>query len=115
MAFDKQVTIPSDGTYKLSENIKKYTLGDLGFVTNPAGVHVLHRALEPEKALNNAIQLKISINRELTGFKISTVSAGDVVRVDIFKNKNADEIVTLYRFFMDELMTRGVLERVNND
>lgn len=113
MAFDKTVTIPGDKTYKLSNNIKKYTLGDLGFITNKAGVHILHRALEPEKALDNAIQLKVSINQELTGFKMSTVSAGEVVRVDIFKNNNAAELVKLYYFFVNELIERGVLEEIN--
>ena len=113
MAFDKTVTIPGDKIYKLSNNIKTYTLGDLGFIKNKAGVHILHRALEPEKALDNAIQLKVSINQELTGFKMSTVSAGDVVRVDIFKNNNAAELVKLYYFFVNELIERGVLEEIN--
>ena len=56
--------------------------------------------------------LKI-LNQELTGFKMSTVSAGDVVRVDIFKNKNAAELVKLYYFFVNELIERGVLEEIN--
>lgn len=112
MAFNKIVTIPDDATYQLSNDIKKYTLGDLGFITNNAGVYVLHRALEPEKSLANAIQLKMSVNQELTGFKLSTVSAGDVVRVNIFKNSHAEEMVTLYHFFMTELVARGVLEKI---
>ena len=112
MAFNKIVTVPDDATYKLSDNIKKYTLGDLGFITNNAGVHVLHRALEPEKSLVNAIQLKISVNQEVTGFKISTLSAGDVVRVNIFKNNNAEEMTKLYHFFMTELVARNVLEKI---
>ncbi|GMA69226.1 cysteine desulfurase [Leuconostoc litchii] len=113
MAFNKTVTMPKDKTYKLSDDVKKYTLGDLGFITNQAGVHILHRALEPEKALNNSIQLKVSINETLTGFKMSTVSAGDVVRVDIFKNNNAAKLVELYHFFIAELIDRGVLEVVD--
>jgi len=44
---------------------------------------------------------------------MSTVSAGDVVRVDIFKNNNAEEIVKLYHFFIDELVQRGVITKVN--
>ncbi|MGY3742432.1 DUF1831 domain-containing protein [Leuconostoc inhae] len=112
MAFNKIVTVPDDATYQLSDNIKKYTLSDLGFITNNAGVHVLHRALEPEKYLANAIQLKISVNQELNGFKLSTLSAGDVVRVNIFKNNNAEEMVKLYHFFMTELIARNVLEKI---
>ena len=112
MAFDQQVTISGDATYQLSPQVKKYTLGDLGFVTNNAGVYVLHRSLEPEKALVNAIQLKVSVNQTLTGFKMSTVSAGDVVRVDIFKHQHAAELVQLYHFFVDELVARGVLEKI---
>ena len=76
MAFDQQVTIPGDATYRLSPQIKKYTLGDLGFITNNAGAYTLHRSLEPEKALANAVKLKVTVNPDLTGFKMSTVSAG---------------------------------------
>lgn len=112
MAFDQQVTIPGDATYRLSPQIKKYTLGDLGFITNNAGAYTLHRSLEPEKALANAVKLKVTVNPELTGFKMSTVSAGDVVRVDIFKNQQAAEMVPLYHFFVDELVARGVLEKI---
>ncbi|WP_220739967.1 DUF1831 domain-containing protein [Leuconostoc miyukkimchii] len=112
MAFNKKVTIAGDATYQLSNQIKKYTLGDLGFITNNAGVYVLHRSLESDKSVANAIQLKVSINQDLTGFKLSTVSAGDVVRVDIFKNNHAEEMVKLYQFFMAELVARGVLEKI---
>lgn len=112
MAFNKKVTIAGDATYQLSNQIKKYTLGDLGFITNNAGVYVLHRSLESDKSVANAIQLKVSINQDLTGFKLSTVSAGDVVRVDIFKNNHAEEMVKLYQFFMAELVARDVLEKI---
>ncbi|ADG39835.1 MULTISPECIES: cysteine desulfurase [Leuconostoc] len=115
MAFNQKVTVAGDATYKISNQIKKYTLGDLGFVTNNAGVYILHRALEPEKSLANSIQLKVSVNQDLTGFKLSTVSAGDVVRVDIFKNSHANDMVKLYHFFIDELVARGVLEKMSYD
>ncbi|CAH1854917.1 DUF1831 domain-containing protein [Convivina intestini] len=112
MAFAKEVTIPGDGSYRLGATIKKYTLLDVGFITNNAGAFVLHRALEPDKLLEQAIQLKVTINPDLTGFKMSTVAAGDRARVDIFKNPNAAQLVELYHFFIDELVQRGIIERV---
>ena len=112
MAFKQQVSIPGDATYQISQDIKKYTLGDLGFITNNAGAYVLHRSLEPEHALANAIQLKVTVNKELTGFKLSTVSAGDLARIDIFKHAQATNMVQLYQFFMTELVARGVLEKI---
>jgi hypothetical protein len=114
MAFATTVTMPNDGTYRLHPNLKKYTLGDLGFVTNPAGVHVLHRALEPDKALANAIQLKMSVNKDLNAFKLSTVSAGDVVRVDIFRHPNQEQLVEMYRHYIDNLVEREVLQRIED-
>ena len=112
MAFKQQVSIPGDATYQISQDIKKYTLGDLGFITNNAGAYVLHRSLEPEKALANAIQLKVTVNKELTGFKLSTVSAGDLARIDIFKHAQATNMVQLYQFFMTELVAGVVLEKI---
>ncbi|HEY4399755.1 MAG TPA: cysteine desulfurase [Lactobacillaceae bacterium] len=111
MAFETTVTVAGDATYRLHPNLKKYTLGDTGFVQNPAGAYILHRALEPEKALANSIQLKISVNKTLDGFKLSTVSAGDVARVDIFK-RGDQAIIDMYRYFLADLIEREVLQIV---
>lgn len=111
MAFNQQISIEGDATYRLSKAIKKYTLGDLGFIPNNAGTYVLHRSLEPEKPLENAIQLKVSVTKDLRGFKLSTVSAGDMARINIFKMNNND-MIKLYAFFIDELIARGVIEKI---
>ncbi|WEV54026.1 cysteine desulfurase [Leuconostocaceae bacterium ESL0723] len=112
MAFAKEVTVPGDTTYQISPAIKKYTLLDLGFIKNNAGAYVLHRSLEADKNLDQAIKLKVSVNPDLTGFKMSTVSAADTVRVNIFDHAQDQDMVTLYRFFVNDLIKRGVLEKL---
>lgn len=111
MVFKKSVTIAGDATYEISPNIKKYTLGDLGFVKNNANAYVLRRSLEPSKALGMGISLKVTINENLDGFKLSTVSARDVMTVDIFKNQNSKELVEIYRYYMDEFVDRQIFIR----
>ncbi|CAK8054084.1 cysteine desulfurase [Eupransor demetentiae] len=112
MAFAKEVTMPGDATYRLNPNIKQFALLDLGFLKNNAGAFVLHRALEPDKLLDQSIKLKITVSKDLSGFKMSTVSAGDTARVDINANPNAAEMNELYHYFLDELIQRQVLEKV---
>ena len=49
MAFETTVKVVGDSvTYRFNPQLKKYALGDTGFVTNNAGAYVMQRSLEPE-------------------------------------------------------------------
>lgn len=110
MAFETSVKVAGDSvTYRFNSNLKKYALSDTGFVTNNAGAYVMQRSLEPAKGLANAIKLKVVVDKNLTGVKIKTVNPNGAATVNIFKHPDNEEMVTLYRFYLDELVAREIL------
>lgn len=109
MAFEKSVKVAGDTvTYEFNPGLKKYALGDTGFVQNNAGAYIMQRALEPSKGLAQSIKLKVSIDKNLTGVKIKTVNPSGNDTVNIFKNSNP-ELVELFRFYLNELVEREIL------
>ena len=103
MAFETTVKVPGDSvTYHFNPQLKKYALGDTGFVTNNAGAYVMQRSLEPAKGLANAI-------KDLTGMKIKTVNPNGAATVNIFARKDNEEMVELYHFYLNELVDREIL------
>lgn len=111
MAFEHSVKVAGDSsTYTFNPQLKKYALGDTGFVQNNAGAYIMQRTLQPEKGLAKSIKLKIVINKELTGMKIKTVNANGTTLVDIFKLASKEpELIELYRFYLNELVEREIM------
>ncbi|MDF7637123.1 cysteine desulfurase [Leuconostocaceae bacterium ESL0958] len=110
MAFQTRLTAP-EGSYQINPNIKKYALLDLGFFQNKAGAYTLQRSLQPALPIDQAVQLKVAVNADLTKLKIQVVSAADLP-VSIEKRQDAADLLTLYRYFMQELVDRQVVEKV---
>ncbi|GAK47199.1 hypothetical protein LOSG293_030380 [Secundilactobacillus oryzae JCM 18671] len=111
MAFATEVTDLGDQkTYVLSQNVKKYTLKDLGFVESKVGNFSLERSLDPESPYQQSIKLKMMVAKDLGSFKLSTVSANGLQRVNIFKNENHAKLVEQFGHLIELLEEREVLE-----
>ncbi|MDR3191157.1 MAG: DUF1831 domain-containing protein [Lactobacillaceae bacterium] len=109
MAFEQTVKVAGDNvTYLFNSELKKYALMDTGFIQNNAGAYIMQRALEPNKGLEKSIKLKVAVDKDITGVKIKTVNPSGNDTVNIFKNENP-ELVELYRFYLNELVERGIL------
>ncbi len=111
MAYEKQVQLKGDSRrFGLAATIKKYTLRDTGFVPTKAGRFQLNRKLNPDEADNRSVRLKITVNQDLTGFKMAVVTANEMQAVNIFKqpDKYATELEQL-NFTLQELVDRGAL------
>lgn len=110
MAFETTVKVVGDSvTYRFNPQLKKYALGDTGFVTNNAGAYVMQRSLEPAKGLAKAIKLKVVVDKDLSGVKIKTVNPNGAAMVNIFNRKDNAEMIELYRFYLNELVEREIL------
>ena len=97
MAYQASVQVPGDQTtYAISPNIKKYP-GSLDR-TNP---------------FKPAAKLQITVNAELTGFKMDTVSANGLRKINIFTGPRSEEFVTQYHFILDEMVAREILTKVS--
>ncbi|RRK11583.1 cysteine desulfurase [Lactiplantibacillus garii] len=110
MAYTATVKLDGDTkTYELSKAVKKYTLMDLGFVKGRSGAFSFERSLDPNSPYQAAFKLKVAVNADLTGFKMSTVTGNGMQRANIFKNDAHPETVEQLRFTLQNFIDRDVL------
>ncbi|GAY74083.1 DUF1831 domain-containing protein [Lentilactobacillus kosonis] len=111
MAFASEVTVLGDSiTYEIADTIKKFTLKDVGFVETKNGNYSLDRSLDPTSPYNASYKLKIMVNTDLSGFKMSTTTGNGLAKVNIFKTEDTKESVEQFRFVMQNLIDRGVFK-----
>ena len=98
----------SQYTYKLSPSIKKYTLMDTTFIKNRLGNYELTRILESVPNSGDGPLLKIIVNSDLTGFKLSITDKSGLKNMNIFKSEDNKMIQEKFYFQMNALVDRGV-------
>lgn len=88
MAFEKSIHLADcKYRYTISSNVKKFTLRDTTFVQNKIGHYELHRLLEKVPNSGEGFPLKITINKDLTGFKLSITDKSGLVTLISLKMK----------------------------
>lgn len=113
MAYTKTVKLDGDTkTYALSTTVKKYSLLDLGFTQGRSGAFTFERSLDPNTPYQAAFKLKVTVNSDLTGFKMDTVTGNGTRRVNIFKNDAHPEAVEQLRFNLAAFSDRDILKEV---
>lgn len=114
MEFVKQLQIPGDiDAYKISEGIKKYTLIDLGFEESRRGNFLYSGSLDSNNPFKPMARLKITINPELSGFKMETVNTNGFAKVNIFKHPQHERLERQYHYILDEMVNRHVFDKVS--
>lgn len=103
----------ADKTYKLSANVKRYTLMDTGFMKTKNGNFQLERSLDPDSPFNASIKLRIVVAKDLDKLSIAVTTANGLRSVDIFKTDKTAANVEQYQFVIDNLLERQVLELVD--
>ncbi|GAJ25331.1 hypothetical protein JCM15457_191 [Liquorilactobacillus sucicola DSM 21376 = JCM 15457] len=115
MAYAKQLKIKGDKrTYKLSTDIKKYTLRDIGFVESKNGKFQLERSLEPNSPFNQGLKFKLAIAPDLQTFKMLTTSANGLNEINIYKSAEAATRIEQLNYILELLEQRHVLQKVEN-
>ena len=97
--------------YTLSPSVKKFTLKDNTFFETKVGNYELTRLLEKVPNSGEGFQLKIIINKELTGAKINITDKFGLRLVDIFKSEDHHIHQEKFYFLMDSLVERGVFTK----
>src|SRR5574341_74847 len=97
-------------TYQLSDSIKKYTLMDTTFIKNKIGNFELSRILEQVPNSGDGPLLKIIVNSDLTGFKLSITDKAGLRHINIFKSPENKMIQDKFYFQMNALVDRGVFK-----
>ncbi|SKA08343.1 Putative amino acid metabolism [Pilibacter termitis] len=109
MAFTKEATVEgSTVKYALNPSVKRFTLRDNGFVETQSGNFQLIRPIEATPQSKEGFKLKITVNRELTMFKMSITTADGLRAVNIFKSEDLKLNQDKFYFLMDGMIDRGV-------
>lgn len=97
-------------SYSLAPTVKKFTLKDTTFIQTKIGNFEFKRMLEEVPNSNEGFLLKIIVNPELSGFKLSITDKSGLRNVNIFKN--ASKIIQdKFYFQMDAFIDRGVFTK----
>lgn len=112
MAFEQTIALKDcKYSYTISPNIKKYTLKDTTFLQNKLGNYELTRLLEELPNSGHGFPLKLVINKDLTGAKLTITDKSGLRVVNIFKNPEHKIIQDKFYFLMDSLVERQVFDK----
>ena len=99
MAFAKTGKVNGDDTvYKLADNVKRFTLRDLGFTEGKTGVFSLEKSLDPTSPYNANYKFKMKVDKDLAGFRMAITTGNGLEKVNIFKNPDTKASVDQYQF-----------------
>ncbi|MCB5080225.1 DUF1831 domain-containing protein, partial [Streptococcus mutans] len=88
MAFEKTIQLPDcKYSYTISSKVKKFTLQDTTFTQNKLGNYEFNRLLEKIPNSGEGFPLKITINKDLTAFKLTITDKSGLRLVNIFKSE----------------------------
>ena len=112
MAFEKTIKLQNCRyDYTLSPSVKKFTLKDNNFFETKVGNFELTRLLEKVPNSGEGFQLKIIINKELTGAKLNITDKSGLRLVNIFKSEDHHIHQENFYFLMDSLVERGIFTK----
>lgn len=112
MAFEKEITLKDCAyTYAINPNIKKYTLRDNTFIQNNISHYELTRLLEKIPNSREGFPLKITINKDLTAFKLTITDQSGLHPVNIFKSDDNKILQDKFYFLMDSLVEREIFTK----
>ena len=112
MAFEKTIKLQNCRyDYTLSPSVKKFTLKDNTFFETKVGNYELTRLLEKVPNSGEGFQLKIIINKDLTGVKINITDKSGLRLVNIFKSEEHHIHQEKFYFLMDSLVERGIFTK----
>lgn len=112
MAFKEEATLLGfDRTFKVSPECRPYTLRDNGFTNTKQGNFEYRRPLDSES--RQGLVLKVMVDKNLKGIKISTVTDKGFKTVDVSKLDNNAMVVEKVNFIFDGFVDRNVLIEVD--
>lgn len=97
--------------YKLAPEAKRYTLRDNGFKETKAGNFQLIMPLNATPQSKEGFKLKITVDKELNGFKMSVTTANGLKSFNIFKDEKNQLVQEKFYFLMDGMIDRGLFTK----
>lgn len=111
MAFDSTASLLGfNRTFKMGPNCRPYTLRDNGFTETRVGNFQYKRELDSTHRAG--LVLKVMVDKDLQGVRISTVNSKGLQTVDITKLANNEMVTEKVNFIFDGFIDRDVLVEV---
>jgi len=108
MAFKETAELKGfNRTFSVSPEARPYTLRDNGFTDTKSRNFIYKRALDSTH--KQGLILKVTVDKDLKGLKISTVNEKGLTAVDITKLDNNSMVVEKVNFIFDGFVDRNVL------
>lgn len=102
----------SSTSYQVHPDAKRYTLRDNGFIETKNGNFQYERVLATMIADKTAPKIKITISKDISQLKLSSVSANGLKKVDLYKNDTQKEAREFAEHVLKTLVQQGVLQKV---
>lgn len=97
-----------DQQYKIADNIKKYSMKDVGFIESNNGNFVFDRPIG-DSPYDTKFKLKVSISKDLDKLKMSVTDMTGLTDINIAKLKDRDAMIELYQYILDDFIKREIL------
>ena len=112
MAQSNEAGLPgSSKNYRVHPNAKRYTMRDNAFMETKNGNFQYERLLSTTPGSKTAPKLKVTVSKDFTDLKISTVAGNGIKKVNLYGNDQLQEARELAEFYLENFVQEGVLEK----
>lgn len=113
MTQSNEASLPgSKINYRVHPNAKRYTMRDNAFSETKNGNFQYERVLSTQPGNKAAPILKVTISKDFTNLKISTVASNGVKKLNLYNNDQMEEARELAEFYLETFAKENVLEKV---
>lgn len=113
MSQSNEAALPgSTKKYQVHPDAKRYTMRDNAFVETKNGNFQYERVLSKKPGLKSSPKLKVTVSKDFTNLKMSSVATNGVKKVDLYANEQMQEARELAEFYLNTFVEEGILEKV---
>jgi hypothetical protein len=98
--------------YRVHPDAKRYTMRDNAFTETKNGNFQYERVLSTKPGVKSAPKLKLTVSKDFTNLKMSSVAANGIKKVDLYGNDQMEEARELAEFYLKTFVEEGILEKV---
>lgn len=102
----------SQQKYRVHPDVKRYTMRDNAFMETKNGNFQYERALSTKPGLKTAPKLKVTVSKDFTNLKMSSVAGNGIKKINLYANDQHEEARELAEFYLNAFVDEGILEAV---
>ena len=113
MAQSNEAGLPgSSNKYCVHPDAKRYTMRDNAFTETKNNNFQYERVLSTKPGSKTAPKLKVTVSKDFSDLKISTVAGNGIKKVNLYANDQLNEARELAEFYLANFVQEGILEEV---